>query len=243
MPLDPLCPACGAKTSQERAVDPAFVRCPACGLLFRGQKASPAELEDLNNHRLSQHDHGDDKPNLDFRFVEPEMTLLRQAAGDRLAGWRALDVGTALGDFTAFLDHHGLQAIGLEPSAPRAAIGRAHGLDVRNGRFSREMFDREFAGERFDLISFRECLYYMDDYTETLSLCKQRLTPRGFLYIRVHVAESPHYWRGIPLTTRIGPAATVFFTRSTLIGMLNRNGFSVVTTHPVPLSPGHAVEA
>jgi len=139
----------------------------------------------------------------------------------------ALDVGAGSGDFVGSLASVGFKASGLEAFDPHAEVARGRGLDVRTGRFGAKTLQAAFGDQRFNLVSFRESLCYLD-VAEALELARQRLVPAGFLYVKSCVADSPYYWFGAELRGRLGAWCTVCHTAEGLVGFINSSGFEVV---------------
>jgi SAM-dependent methyltransferase len=172
-----------------------------------------------------------------------EMSLIRDRCSSFLKGGRALDVGCGLGGFLDVLCQEGMKATGLDAYERRADAARAHGLDVKVGRFNRQTLETLFNDESFDLISLRGALSYMDDQGEVFALARERLNRDGMLYISEHMASSPYYWFGVPLITRVGRIATVFFDRHSLLKSFNIYGFEAVAVLPEWLPPEPLIKA
>lgn len=220
-----------------------MVSCRACGVLHPRELLSPPDMQALLERLMTQSDPLDARPRMACEGSEIEVEMLRRHVPGLLAGGRALDVGCAMGDFVACLRSLGMQATGLEPFAQRARIGVQHGIDVRVGRFDTETL-AALDFEPFDLISFRESLYYLDDYRIGFDLIRRHLKPGGMLYLKVHSPRSPFYWRyNNNLRLRVGLTATAFFDPSVLERILREQGFRVVAKTPLPLSFRHAIEA
>jgi SAM-dependent methyltransferase len=235
-----VCPACAGGVF--RPAEPGFVRCAQCGLFQQAVRRDPARLQDEIDAHYVQAVPSDAKPFMDCRGCEYEIAFLRRHCDPILRGGRALDVGTSLGDFVACLGASGMTASGVEPDRRRAEIGRSHGLDVREGRFGGSVA-AQFGAERFDLVSMRECICYFDDFDDALATVRRMLTERGFLYVKVHVADSPYYWGRIPLLRRVGRQCTAFFTTKQLLRTLRTHGFSIVATENNDFPPAFATEA
>lgn len=176
---------------------------------------------------------------IDRSAYDPELRVLEQHL--RKSG-SLLDVGAATGDFLMFVRGLGMTGVGIDPDPARVAEARAAGEDVRLGRLTAKT-PSQFPPHSFDLVSFRESLYYMDNHDEAFDAAKALLAPKGAVYIKSHVPESPYYWRGIPKLQRVGPSCTWFLTQKETVTLLNRHGFKIVGTRRMSLSAESAVRA
>jgi 2-polyprenyl-3-methyl-5-hydroxy-6-metoxy-1,4-benzoquinol methylase len=157
------------------------------------------------------------------------------SSGCVVAGRRALDVGTGDGDFLAFLKHLGFDAHGIEPFAPRAHAARSVGLSVIEGRFDEQTMAK-FGDVRFDLICFRESIYYVDDLHQMMALCAKYLRARGMLYIKTLVADSTYFRLVGTISKRAGDACTIMFTRAALTKFLKDFGYRILAQDQIPYS-------
>ena len=174
-----------------------------------------------------------------YAAYEPELRLLRPYIRP---GARALDIGAATGDFLTFLRSHGMTGMGIDPNPERVAAARQAGENVRLGKFTRETAS-QFAVHSFDLISFRESFYYIDDQEWALETARWLLAPGGAVYIKSHVPNSPYYWGGIDKMRRVGPACTRFLTKRQMVDLLKAHDFRITGTDRISLSAQHAAEA
>lgn len=228
------CPYCGDPRSR-RIRDRAYVKCRGCGLVRPVRMMSQSERGDALARTYREGGSFDRKPLPDCLGVHPpiELAVLRANCSRVLAGGRALDVGCAVGDFVSCLNHMGMRASGIEAFGPWASVGRAHGLDVREGTFAGDSLNALFGGEQFDFISFRESLYYMDFHTVFADV-RQRLKATGFLYIKSVLANSPHFWIHKGMASRMGSFMTVLYSVSTLRRILVHEGFELVAIERLP---------
>jgi hypothetical protein len=226
------CPYCGKAEPYKAARDPDFIRCLYCGVMRPRRQLSATEaqraLESRYATTFSQTPILDCKGSEVWGGPSPEMVaMLRAHCSDLLAGGRALDVGAGLGDFVSCLSHLGTQASGIETFARSAAIGRQHGLDLRDGRFDAKTMNEQFGDEKFDLISSLESLYYLD-LRDAIELVRSRLTLNGAFYVKSLVAGSPYYWWGAKIMDRGGSWMSCFYDPTTLLNILGREGFKIV---------------
>lgn len=208
--------------------------CDKCHFAFKASTKSKNCLQKITDDRLNNYDQSPTTPNFVFSIFKKEQDIL-VSSGCIGQNHRALDVGTAQGDFVAFLNHFGYEAHGIEPFEPRAQAGKSAGLSIVQGRFDSETMEK-FENTKFDLICFRECIYYMDDLAETMKICSERLTANGRIYIKSALAESPYFWRGGTITGRISEACTALYTQKFLEKYLLDLGYRIISKQKVPYS-------
>jgi cyclopropane fatty-acyl-phospholipid synthase-like methyltransferase len=157
-----------------------------------------------------------------------EIQLLRRWRPELFAGGTVLDIGSGLGGFVEALLTAGADATGLEPS-PAADQAAAQARPVRRGAFDRLHLPRDILTRKYDLITFRESLYYIPDLSDTFRLLKDMLKERGNVYIKCHTAESAYYARCNNYTSRYGRTVQGMPTLRALRTILKKEGF--VITH------------
>lgn len=148
------------------------------------------------------------------------------------AGARVLDVGCGAGGVTrAMTNGRTDQVVCVEPDQARAAAARDRGLEVHCG-----VFNAAFVSSHgpFDAIVFGDVLEHMADPAEALALALDRLTPSGAVLISV--PNVAHWTIRLKLlfgrfdyaeTGLMDATHLRWFTRKTLIGMLERQGFAI----------------
>jgi SAM-dependent methyltransferase len=160
---------------------------------------------------------------------EREIRLWKSRFQGLFPGGSVLDVGSAGGHWLAALARHGLRPEGIEQSPAAVAFAREGRLaSVYCAPFSRSCLPNGLSGRRFDAISFRESLYYMPDLSEAFSLVRELLAPRGYLYIKAHLATSRFYDTEPDILRRFGTAATFLPTLDGLKTVLAREGFELI---------------
>jgi SAM-dependent methyltransferase len=164
-----------------------------------------------------------------------EVERLKALSPAVFKGGTALDVGCASGTFVAALKAAGAKACGLEPHGRLVGLGQKYGLDLHKGRFEKNGIPSELEGRRFDLLTFRNSLYYMFDTRGSFILANGLLNRGGSLYIKDHVATSVYYKlnRG-DYAKRYGIIAACMPTKESLSYILNKEGYRVESTFTSP---------
>lgn len=148
-----------------------------------------------------------------------EVKKLKEHFSKVFSSGQILDIGTGEGNFIVALYEAGAtKVVGIEPVEGRAIVGQAKGLDIRTCKF--EYFDSD---ETFDLICFRESIYYMS-LEKVFSLLDRVLRPGGSLYIKSHSANSIYYWR-IRAPGRWGSTVEFKPTLAWLVTQLKQQGY------------------
>jgi len=149
---------------------------------------------------------------------------------------RILDVGASEGSFIAALQRRGFTATGIEPLKKLVQLGREHGLDIHIGRFEPDGMAPALTRKVFDLICFRESIYYMPDLKETFALLHKMLRRGGGLYIKCHVATSIYYWKNKNYLSRYGLRVSGMPTLNALVGILKKEGYKIRKTGYFPFN-------
>jgi len=116
--------------------------------------------------------------------------------------------------------------IGIEPIKKLADAGTKNSLKIISCMFDETIYEK-LSGEKFDIITFRESIYYMFDVKKTLNIVKKLLKREGLLYIKSHTAESPFYWFN-EYNVRYGIGAQGLPRRESLKKILEIEGFKVL---------------
>jgi SAM-dependent methyltransferase len=172
----------------------AIERCAACdflyvtnpsGTTFDHVQETPAAVPEKPRHRQIK------------RVCD---AALRRSAGAG-AVHRVLEVGAGWGGLAqVFARDGGWRYTGFEPSAARAAFGRARGFDVREG-----MFDASGAADVADAVVFDNVLEHVEDPRALVGSAARALRTGGVLVVivpnrhdvrRFHPPwRSRHYWQ------------------------------------------------
>jgi SAM-dependent methyltransferase len=210
-----------------------ILRCPSCGLLFRAALPSPEELPGLYDRSYFQAEdqsHGGEG----YADYVGEADLHRLNAERRLSlleGFTApgdlLDVGCAAGFFLDEGRRRGWQGTGVELSAEMAewASGTLGLAPVIRGSFTGHPWDEG----TFDCVTMWDYIEHTIDPLSELNLARTLLRPGGLLALSTGDAGS----LVARLTGRRWHLLTprhhnYFFTRSSLLRVLERAGFSVL---------------
>lgn len=214
------CRYCGSPLGPARpGFVPAVVVCGGCGLQWFVETV-PTEAGPAGRAARVQ----------DPRRPAPQFDReARWALGPErpVPGTKALDVGSAEGTWLAALERAGLEAWGLEPDPELCALASGRGLHMLPGYFSRAGLPPELAAKRYDLVSFRESIYYMSDLKETFALLRELLLPGGRLYLKCALADSPFFDSCRDYSARYGRFAQFMPNLDALKSLLAREGFSV----------------
>ncbi len=224
-----VCNVCGGDAAPALRGEPVVVLCRRCGLLslerFPGAPARAACYQE-SYHREGKGD----------RFIAPfewaiaGLRRLRlRSLLSRMPGPASfLDVGCGRGDLLELYRERGWRAVGTQISRTAAAAARERrGVEVLLG----ELPELDLAASSFQVIAFFHVLEHLDRPMEYLRRARELLTEDGLLVVEVpdcggigfrvlgrrHLCfDHPHH--------------LVFFTSSSLRGILERSGFRVEGT-------------
>jgi 2-polyprenyl-3-methyl-5-hydroxy-6-metoxy-1,4-benzoquinol methylase len=159
------------------------------------------------------------------------------------SGKRVLDVGCSSGYLARPLSERGCTVVGIERDASAAAVAREVCAEVLVGDI--EAMDLPFERDSFDVVLCGDLIEHLRDPEQFLVRMRSLLRPGGRLVIStpnvanwtIRLGLLGGRWRyterGILDRTHLH-----FFTRKTLVQMLERAGYQVVEldfTLPVPL--------
>lgn len=141
---------------------------------------------------------------------------------------KILDFGCGWGFFLAAAKERGWQAHGLEPLPGHAVYARAKfGVDV----LTDTLRDNSFAPEMFDAVTAFQVFEHIPDPSGDVQRLHRVLKPGGLLLIEVPNIDT---WSVTMLKDRhrhFVQDHLNFFSAYTLSGLLERNGFSVLTSY------------
>ncbi|MFC2006409.1 class I SAM-dependent methyltransferase [Chloroflexota bacterium] len=224
------CPYCHDSVNfTEVAENPRTARCNVCGLYrlyprinCQGQRVM---LKKYNDEQLDQANFGE--PLEHIKYFRGEIKKLKQVFPSVFPNGRVLDVGCGDGSFLAALKAVGAVATGVEPCEKFSQFGNQHGLDIKHGRFEAEGMPSGLEESSFDLICFRESIYYMPDLHETFDILNTYLRPGGGIYIKCHVATSWYYSLNNDYSSRYSYSVAGMPTRKALTHMLTHEGYRI----------------
>lgn len=225
------CPYCKIYDVKEIRQQDAFsvVECTHCGLYFfsprmnkEGQKKYLADY----NRRIESDDF-----QVNINELSPvERNFLFKGIGNKKL--KILDVGSYTGSFVSGLNSMGHDAAGVEPLQKPAEFARSKSLKAVNCVFDENIYEH-FGGGQFDLITFRESIYYLPDLKETFKIIKTLLKRRGCVYIKCHGVDSPYYWFN-NYHRRYGLHVSGMPTRKSMRKILENEGFQILDVRKWP---------
>lgn len=225
------CPYCHSLDAVEVGQNPRAVRCTTCGLyrlfprMSRDEQIAYAETL-YRGIQESGIVHWRN-PIEDAAKAAWEIEILREHCPSVFNGGKVLDVGCGEGAFVAALQQAGASVAGLEPQQEAVAIGIECGLDLHAGRFETGEMPAVLQDKTFDLICFRESIYYLPDLRETFDLLQTHLRPGGQVYIKSHVATSIFYHRNRDFSTRYRLYVEGMPTQESLLYILQEEGYQI----------------
>ncbi len=241
--LEP-CPLCNSPVSRKadrRWLKDGFdiVRCPSCGLLYRFDLPTRADLDAIYGDGYFKATEGETHGQGYQNYVGDE-ALHRLSARRRLATLdtlidsrgRLLDVGAAAGFFVDEARRAGWNAVGVDVAESMARHARDRvGVDVAVTTLA----DAAFDDASFDAVTLWDYIEHSTDPLDDLTRVAGVLRPGGVVGLSTGNAAS--------LVARITGSRwhlltprhhNFFFTRSTLAAALETTGFEVVSMR----SPG-----
>jgi 2-polyprenyl-3-methyl-5-hydroxy-6-metoxy-1,4-benzoquinol methylase len=141
---------------------------------------------------------------------------------------KLLEIGCGNGSFLAEMSKVGWQVLGVEPDLQAVKSARKLGLDVMHGSLD----DIDLDHKRFDAITLNHVIEHVHNPIQTLTKCKNLLSPGGTVSI-----VTPNL---ISLGSRVfredwyplhPPCHLVLFTPSSLYKALTISGFSKIKVH------------
>lgn len=142
---------------------------------------------------------------------------------------RVLDIGCGTGEFLTFMENHGYDTVGIEPSGRIGGAAREKGLEVH------ETTAEEFAisnESNFDLVTMFNVLEHVPNPTEVLQACSDLLSQEGMLIVKVPNEFNPFQIAAQKLLDLEqwwlnAPTHIFYFDFSSLANLLSDNGFVV----------------
>lgn len=162
------------------------VRCDGCGLVYSNPRPVP--------EALAQHY---DRPpeeywQMDYFSVDPDyFGPVAQKFRELWSGTRrprALDIGAGIGRAMAFLEGHGFDAFGLEPSPAFRDRAIADGISPERLQLAR-IEDVSFKPATFDFISMAAVLEHLQNPALAIERAVKWLAPKGLVYAEVPSAR------------------------------------------------------
>lgn len=214
-----------------------IVECPSCGLLFRAQLPSRAELQAIYGESYFSSAAGDTKGQGYLDYVGEER-LHRTAARRRLerleqviGSGRLLDVGAAAGFFVDEAGSRGWEACGIDISPTMVRWGHEQlGVDLTVG----DLQDLEPSSGPFDVVTMWDYLEHSRDPAADVARARMLLRPGGVLALSTgDAATLVARLCGIRWHLLTPRHHNYFFTSRTVSDLLLRHGFEVRSSgHP-----------
>lgn len=228
------CWICDGTASPDAALGAlGFVRCAACGFVFRPE---------LDGAARETYESGAYEDVRGAHYTEPEVRARRRDARVRLAflapharGGRLLDIGAAGGAFVAEAQASGYDAHGIEPTPAFARYAReVLGVDVAEGTLEAA----ELAAASLDVATMWHVLEHVPRPLGQLRRIAAALRPGGVLAVEVPNAGSESARRAGAAWPSLEPDVHVNqFAPATLRAALEAAGLRVVELHTVPITP------
>ncbi len=205
-----------------------IVRCGECGLVFRRDMPSGAELPEIYSEEYFRRPDGshDAQGYRDYLADEAEHRLNARRRLEWLAGVQApgtlLDVGTAAGFFLDEASRRGWRASGIDVSGPMAAYARERlGADVRTGSFQ----ELAVTPGSMDCVTMWDYIEHSTDPSLDVELAARALRAGGLLVLSTGDAGSlVARLSGVRWHLLTPHHHNFFFTVPTLERLLRRHG-------------------
>jgi SAM-dependent methyltransferase len=236
MPDSPSCWICDAATAPDAALAPLpFVRCTACGFVFRPELAdSVHEVYESGEYEGVRGEHYATPAEIAARDSDARVRLA--FVGEHAPARGALlDVGAAGGNFTVAAARAGFAARGVEPVPAFARFARdVAGADVAEGTLE----DLDLPDESLDVVTMWHVLEHIPRPVGELARIRAALRPGGVLAIEVPNAggvaarSDGTAWGSLEPDVHVNQ-----FAPATLRAALDRAGLRVELIDTVPITP------
>lgn len=238
------CPYCSSNSCEieydltwkdDRFPEYHVAHCKHCDIGFVLPLPTPEQLEGLYN---SLQYHESDRSTVNYAAASDDVINARVAKDGQIvkkytphvpSSGSVLDIGAGWGTLLKSFDEQGYRTVGLEISELTSQFARDHfGLEIYN--LPIERLD-EMPDQTFDLITMRHTLEHFYDPSAVLSSLHSRLNKNGKIIIEVPDYGSfdrRSYGTDWPA---FGPYHLWYFSRKSLIRVLNDNGFQPLYFH------------
>lgn|GEM_PF-2078860 len=173
--IESICPICTADRPvpfNRQGRD--YLSCRTCHYLWRPGGAS---LEETTSYYRAENP----TDRIGHAKLRLYMEMLERGERQLQGPGRLLDVGCSRGDFLRVASDRGWEVVGIEPVASLANEGRARGFEIHTGQLA----DFPPSGEHFDLITYWDVLFLIDDPISELQRAVMLLSPRGMIFLRL----------------------------------------------------------
>lgn len=233
-----VCPLCDASAStiEKRGSSYVLLRCCECDLVYATSREIPPHLyEEAYTERGHYLKYVTAAARLGHGHLRLPWAMRRFLRVTSSCG-RLLDIGCSTGTFLAAARQRGWQVAGVEPSPTAARIAHSvTGAPIHLGTIS------DLATEAtFDAITAWEVLEHVPTPRAFVKAASVRLSRRGILALSVPNWGSPWTKRST-LMEHWPPFHLTFWTRGTLMQLLQATGFSDIQIVPKPFAWGEEV--
>ena len=208
-----------------------LVRCSQCALLYVNPRPC---AEEISRAMMTGMHRGEQMldvsgPGFDERKRARYLQILDDVYGDGLCrvapGARWLDIGCGYGEFMVALNEYvggRISVSGSEPMTAKLDHARARGLDV-------DFLDLDRHAGRFEYVSLLNVWSHLPDPVDVIRRWKRLLAPGGEMLIETghssHLSNRDHH------KPYYLPDHLSFASREIVVGILERLGFEIVSTH------------
>jgi SAM-dependent methyltransferase len=241
----PLCNSTVNRISDRRWLKDGFdiARCPSCGLMFRFDLPTRAELDAIYGDGYFNAADGETHGQGYQDYIGDE-TLHRLNARRRLATLetlkdskgRLLDVGAAAGFFVHEARRAGWDAVGIDVAQSMTRHARERvGVDVATATLAEATID----DASLDAVTLWDYIEHATDPVQDLGRAADSLRPGGVIGLSTGDAASPVARISASRWHLLTPRHhNFFFTPATLAMALERTGFELITVrHPGSVYP------
>lgn len=211
------------------SVQATYVQCQNCGLIFQHPPALTTDINEYYPERYS--------PYISKNEIN-QMSIIHKIIANYGISKRCniiykfkksgsiLDVGCSTGLFLDRLQKTGNWiCTGIEPNEYAAKIAQSYGLNVIQGTLE----NIKIKESQFDVITLWDVLEHIPNPNRDLTIIHKLLKNDGILFIRVPNYDSIDAKLFGPLWAGFDPPRHYFvFSKSTLIRLINQNGFKVL---------------
>ena len=236
------CPLCGG-SSFRSALKAHYFRgnkeafnideCLSCGLLITNPRPEDEELAKYYNpeNYVSHTDEEKGIMNGLYKLVQKWNLQLKYKVLLKYApGKKVLDYGAGTGDFVAFAQKQGADAMGLEPSEVARNTAQQKGIAIK----SLDQLD-ELENESFDAVTLWHVLEHLEDPQKFTGRIAQKIKPGGIIIYAVPNHESfdaryyKDHWAALDV-----PLHLFHFKKKNLERLAQQNGLDYLATHNMP---------
>ena len=227
------CPRCGADDAVGRyqLVVSSIVTCRRCRMSYVSPRVSSSLIE--RKLQLWAEQDVIDPERLRIAFEPASVAYYARflgwlTEGMRLPGRRLLDIGCGTGGFLAVARSATWQGQGIEIGCASARFAsETLGLSVMQGT----LYQFEAPAQSYDAMSMIEVIEHLERPVDALRIARELLRPDGVLLVTTPNFDSLYrrlfgsrWW-----VVNCEDEHIVLFSRASLVGMLEENGFEVVT--------------